>query len=226
MQPVHRRAVCDGLPDRGDVQAARRHRRLRQGDLHRLQGVHGGLPLRRDLHQPRRPFGREVQHLRPPTRRRVSSPPASRCARPRAIIVGDGNDPTSKVAQTRERATRSRCDGRRRRPARSVFYLGAHQATLDPLGRPAPRAASTPGPAQGAPDPQLVTAGHPQAGHGRRLPRCCPTTSPTMRRGAGGSASTRGRRASPQAPSCWPSLLALTGLLDWSRRGRPLGRLR
>ncbi len=69
VQSVHRRAVCDRLPDRSDVQASRRHRRLRQGDLHRVQGLHGGLPLRRDLHQPRRPLGREVQHVRPPDRR-------------------------------------------------------------------------------------------------------------------------------------------------------------
>ncbi len=37
-------------------------------DLHRLQGVHGRLPLRRHLHQPGRPLGREVQLLRAPHR--------------------------------------------------------------------------------------------------------------------------------------------------------------
>ena len=115
MQPVHRRAVCDGLPDRGDVQAARRHRRLRQGDLHRLQGVHGGLPVRRDLHQPRRPLGREVQHVRPSNRRgsrarlRLGVPNGSdhRRRRQRPDIQGG---PT-RGARPRRRSTAGEGDG-------------------------------------------------------------------------------------------------------------------
>ena len=70
VQPVRGRAVRGGMPDPGHVPARGRHRRLRQGHLHRLQGLHGRLPVRRDLHQPRGPFGREVQHVRAPAGRR------------------------------------------------------------------------------------------------------------------------------------------------------------
>ena len=58
------------LPNRGDVPASRRHRRLRQVDLYRVQGVHCRVPLRRDLHQPGRQVGREVQLLRASARHR------------------------------------------------------------------------------------------------------------------------------------------------------------
>ena len=202
MQPVHRRAVCDGLPDRGDVQAARRHRRLRQGDLHRLQGVHGGLPIRRDLHQPRRPLGREVQHVRPSNRR------GSR-ARLR-LGVPNGSDhrrrrqrPDIQGGATRGAPPRRRFDGRRRRPGRVSSTSARTRPPSTHSDLPAPRAASTPGPPRARP----TLNSSPQAtrrGPGRRLPHCFPTTSPTMRHGAGGSASTRGPRASPQAHSCWP----------------------
>ncbi len=161
MQPVHRRAVCDGLPDRGDVQAARRHRRLRQGDLHRLQGVHGGLPVRRDLHQPRRPLGREVQHVRPSNRR------GSR-ARLR-LGVPDRERSSSATATTRHprwpnswRANPATVRRPEKETGPGVFYLGAHQATLDPLGSARPEGGLYAWATQGAPDPQLVTAGHPQ----------------------------------------------------------------
>ncbi len=70
LQPVRGRSLRGRLPDGGHVPAPRRDRRLRQAHLHRLQGLHGRLPLRRHLHQPRRPLGREVQLLRPPPRHR------------------------------------------------------------------------------------------------------------------------------------------------------------
>ena len=70
LQPVRGRAVRGGMPDGGDVPAAGRHRRLRQGGVHRLQGLHRRLPVRRDLHQPRGSLGREVQLLRAPARHR------------------------------------------------------------------------------------------------------------------------------------------------------------
>ena len=37
-------ALCDGLPDPGDVPPRGRPRRFRQGNLHRLRGVHGRVP--------------------------------------------------------------------------------------------------------------------------------------------------------------------------------------
>src|SRR5579875_2836084 len=45
VQPVRRRALRRRVPDRRDVPPARRHRRLRQADLHRVQGLHRGLPV-------------------------------------------------------------------------------------------------------------------------------------------------------------------------------------
>ena len=112
-------APCvDRLPDLGDVPARRRHRRLRQVGLHRLQGVHRRLPLRRDLHQPRGPLGREVQLLRAPHR-----------PRPRAGLRGglpDRGDPgrrprTTRLEGVEDRPPRARspCGGRRRTPSPS-----------------------------------------------------------------------------------------------------------
>lgn len=77
-----------------------------------------------------------------------------------AILVGDGNDPTSKVAQLIARKP-----ALVRRPEKEtgpgVFYLGAHQATLDPLGAARPEGGLYAWATQGAPDPQLVVSGHP-----------------------------------------------------------------
>lgn len=79
-----------------------------------------------------------------------------------AILVGDINDPASKVAQAVQRRPVSV-----RRPEKEtgpgVFYLGAHQATLDPLGARRPDGGLYAWSTQGAPDPQLVPAGHPGA---------------------------------------------------------------
>ena len=47
VQPLHGRAVRPDLPDQRVVQARRRHRRLRLRRLHRVQGVHAGVPVRR-----------------------------------------------------------------------------------------------------------------------------------------------------------------------------------
>jgi len=77
-----------------------------------------------------------------------------------AILVGDLNDPTSKVAQLVQRSP-----VQVRRPEKEtgpgVFYLGAHQATLDPLAATRPDGGMYAWSTQGAPDPQLVPSGHP-----------------------------------------------------------------
>lgn len=77
-----------------------------------------------------------------------------------AILVGDMNDPSSKVAQAVKRHPVTV-----RRPEKEtgpgVFYLGAHQATLDPLGATRPEGGLYAWSTQGAPDPQLVPSGHP-----------------------------------------------------------------
>ena len=77
-----------------------------------------------------------------------------------AILVGDLNDPTSKVAQLVQRQP-----ALVRRPEKEtgpgVFYLGAHQATLDPLGATRPEGGLYAWATQGKPGPQLVPSGHP-----------------------------------------------------------------
>ncbi|MGO9192513.1 MAG: 4Fe-4S dicluster domain-containing protein, partial [Streptosporangiaceae bacterium] len=77
-----------------------------------------------------------------------------------AILVGDLNDPASKVAQTINREpVQVRRPEKNTRPG--VFYKGAHQATLDPLAAARPGGGLFAWATQGAPDPQLVTSGHP-----------------------------------------------------------------
>ena len=80
-----------------------------------------------------------------------------------AILVGDLEDPGSKVAQLIQRTPVMV-----RRPEKEtgpgVFYMGAHQATLDPLAARRPDGGLYAWATQGAPDPQLVTSGHPGYG--------------------------------------------------------------
>lgn len=77
-----------------------------------------------------------------------------------AILVGDLNDPTSKVARLVQRSP-----VQVRRPEKEtgpgVFYLGAHLATLDPLAAARPDGGLYAWSTQGAPDPQLVPSGNP-----------------------------------------------------------------
>lgn len=77
-----------------------------------------------------------------------------------AILVGNLNDPMSKVAKIVQRRP-----VQVRRPENGtgpgLFYLGAHQATLDPLGAARPQGGIYAWATQGQPDPQLVAGGHP-----------------------------------------------------------------
>lgn len=77
-----------------------------------------------------------------------------------AILVGDLNDPASKVAQAVQRKP-----ALVRRPEKEtgpgLFYLGAHQATLDPLGSTRPDGGLYAWATQGEPGPQRVMSGHP-----------------------------------------------------------------
>jgi Fe-S-cluster-containing dehydrogenase component len=77
-----------------------------------------------------------------------------------AILVGDLNDPGSKVAQIVGREpVQVRRPEKETRPG--VYYKGAHQATLDPLGARRPDGGLFAWATQGTPGPQLVTSGHP-----------------------------------------------------------------
>jgi ferredoxin len=77
-----------------------------------------------------------------------------------AILVGDGNDPDSEVAKIVARQP-----VQVRRPEKEtgpgVHYLGAHQATLDPLGARRPDGSLFAWATQGAPHRQRVAAGYP-----------------------------------------------------------------
>jgi Fe-S-cluster-containing dehydrogenase component/formate-dependent nitrite reductase membrane component NrfD len=80
-----------------------------------------------------------------------------------AILVGDLEDPDSKVAQLIQRKPAVV-----RRPEKEtgpgVFYLGAHQATLDPLAARRPDGGLYAWATQGEPGPQHVASGHPDYG--------------------------------------------------------------
>ena len=130
-----------------------------------------------------------------------------------AILVGDGNDPTSEVAKIVARQpVQVRRPEKETGPA--VHYLGAHQATLDPLGARRPDGGLFAWATQGSPHPQRVAAGHPGQ----------PTSS---------AAALLSYDVPHLAPWDWrvslytwtksiaagafivPVLLALTGYLDW-----------
>ncbi len=77
-----------------------------------------------------------------------------------AILVGDGNDPTSEVARIVARQpVQVRRPEKETGPA--VHYLGAHQATLDPLAARRPDGGLFAWATQGPFGPQRVGAGHP-----------------------------------------------------------------
>jgi Fe-S-cluster-containing dehydrogenase component len=77
-----------------------------------------------------------------------------------AILVGDLNDPASKVAQVVSREpVQVRRPEKNTRPG--VYYKGAHQATLDPLAARRPGGGLFAWATQGPPEPGLVTSGHP-----------------------------------------------------------------
>ena len=119
-----------------------------------------------------------------------------------AILVGDLNDGTSRVSETVGRdVVAVRRPEKETRP--KLFYKGAHQATLDPLAAPPPagrplhveRAGERPPPGDLRPPGRRPTT----------PPRpSSPTTCRTARPGTGASASTRGRRGSPPAPTSFP----------------------
>ncbi len=77
-----------------------------------------------------------------------------------AILVGDLSDPASAVAQAVGReAVQVRKPEKDTSPG--VFYLGAHEATLDPLAARRPEGGLFAWATQGLPGPQLVTSGNP-----------------------------------------------------------------
>ena len=66
VQPLRGRPLRGDLPGDGPVYPERRHRRFRSPAMHRVQGLHAGLSLRRAVHRSGHPYGGQVQLLRPP----------------------------------------------------------------------------------------------------------------------------------------------------------------
>ena len=118
-----------------------------------------------------------------------------------AILVGDLNDPGSKVAQV---VNREPVTVRRRRKA-----PGPACSTREPTRRPwtrwrpaGPTAACTPGRRRAASTPPATSPAVTPGGPVPAPAPCCPTTSATTLPGAGGSACTPGPRAWRRA-ACW-----------------------
>ena len=150
LQPLHRRALRDDLPDQGAVPARGRHRRLRPGPLHRLQELHAGLPVRRDLHRRGHPHRSQVQLLRAPDRRR----PRTRLRRGLSDALDLGGRPRRPGQRDLPAGQREPGGGAR---------AGAEHRAERVLPRRRPRGA---GPARGAGGPQLRLLLPRRAAHG------------------------------------------------------------
>jgi hypothetical protein len=103
-----------------------------------------------------------------------------------AILVGDLDDPTSKVAQVVGREPVNV-----RRPEKDtkpkLFYKGAHQSTLDPLAAQRPTGDIFAWAQQARPeDGHRINSGSAPGSGRRRRPRSSPTTWATRCRGTGG----------------------------------------
>ena len=127
--------VREDLPDPGAVQARGRHRRLRPRPLHRLQELHAGLPLRRDLHRRGHPHRGQVQLLRAPHRRGPRAGVRRRL--PDALDLGRRpRRPGQRDRAAGQPTTRSTVRAPEQNTGPNVFYLGADRAVLDPLAAP------------------------------------------------------------------------------------------
>ena len=142
-----------------------------------------------------------------------------------AILVGDLNDPTSRVSRRSSTASRSPCAGPRRRRGRSSSTKARTRRRSIRWRRGGPTAGSSCG-ASRATAPQQVVSGHPRRAQQRRPRRCSPTTCRTARRGTGASASTPGPRGSPPACIWCRRCSLLAGVVDAGERRSGAGRRR
>ena len=207
-------APCVTAAPLGHVSPRRRHRRVRQARLHRVQGLHRRLPVRRDLHQPGGSLRREVQLLRAPGRDRTR-------AGLRRRLPG-GGDP-------RRRPERSDVEGRSIAAARRLgaqageghaaeaLLHGRPRCDARPAGRATPDGGIFMWSAQG---PQTAAAaGNRVHVLGRRDP---PYDVPHPPRGTGASPlhldEEHRRRRVPRAArcSCSPTVDVGGALWRWS----------
>ena len=126
-------APCvDDLPGEGAREAPRRHRRRRSRRLHRLQGVHAGLPVRRALHQRGQGHGREVPLLRAPRRGQGLAPACAVVCPTEAIIPGDFDDPDERRLAHAGASARSPRARPRPAPARTSSIARSRRPGIDP----------------------------------------------------------------------------------------------
>ena len=155
LQPMRRSAVREDLPDQRAVQAPRRHRRSARRLMHRLPGVHGGVPLRSAVHRSEHADGREVQLLREPRREQSAAGLRQRVPdrmphlrrsrrsdeRGRADRAARGHLASGSRRRGRSRrsstSARTRASCSRRSPTRPFMYKEG-QVLLRPLGSPTP----------------------------------------------------------------------------------------
>jgi Fe-S-cluster-containing dehydrogenase component len=130
-----------------------------------------------------------------------------------AIMIGDLNDPASPAARAISREpVQVRRPEKGTRP--SVFYRGAHEATLDPLAARRPAGGLYAWAAQGPPGPRQVASGHP----GRPTSSAAALLSYDVPHQApwGGRVSLYTWTKSVAAGGfAIPVLLAFTGYLSW-----------
>ena len=188
MQPLHGCSLHPDLPDQRVVQARRRHRGLRLRRLHRVQGVHAGVPVRRHLHRQGRQHRGEVQLLRPPRRQRSRAglrdrvpDPLDLGRRPRRPRVrhqpADRRErhgrPCPRAADRSERALRRSVTGRAR-PARRTgqgrlpVVAAGRPAAADVGGQPGRRPAHHDDAQHRAPASVGLASGHLSVDQGRR----------------------------------------------------------
>ncbi len=223
LQPVRGRALRHGLPDRAPCTA------VPTGSSTSTRRVASAArPASPPARTTRSSSIRTTTPPRSATSARTvstsgSSRPASWSVPTEAILVGDLNDPTSARRSQSCSASPSRSGGPRRRRAPSC----STRARTRPRSTRSPRA----GPPGGLflwseqpAGPGQVVAGHPQGGTnvGRRAPVL--RRAPHARRGTGGSACTRGPRASPPARTSWPPLLVAARPRPRDQRAVALGR--
>ena len=137
LQPLREPAVRAHLPHRRHVPARRRHRRVRQGRLHRLQGVHAGVPLRRDPHRPGDQHGGKCHYCS--HRIEVGLEPSCAVVCPtHAIIAGDLDDPESEISRRCVAKNKVTVRKPEQGTAPKVFYIEGHEVSLTPTAAGAP----------------------------------------------------------------------------------------
>ena len=179
LQPMRRGALREDLPDQRAVQAPRRHRRSARRLMHRLPGVHGGVPLRSLFIDPNTRTAEKCNFCANRVENDLLPACVSVCPT-ECRIFGELDDPTSEVALIAKRDATSR-----RKPEKGtipkVFYIGA--------------------------DDSVLSRRSPHAPSRTKKDRCCCARSDRRRRiprGRASRASITTRHTRSRGASTWP----------------------